>query len=60
MAELMISLAKKQSGFPEVESSRNNGIWITLSYWETDESLRNWKNHEKHLVAKHKGRPLVQ
>ena len=36
MAELMISLAKKQPGFPEMESSRNNGIGITLSYWETD------------------------
>ena len=56
MAELTISLAKKQPGFPEVESSRNNGIGITLSYWETEESIRNWKNHEKHLVAQHKGR----
>ena len=39
-----------------VESARSNGIGITVSYWETEESIRNWKNHEKHLVAQHKGR----
>ena len=56
MAELMISLEKKQSGFLGVDSDLNNGIGITVSYWETEESIRNWKNHEKHLVAQHKGR----
>ncbi len=56
MAELMISLAKKQPGFLGVDSARSNGIGITVSYWETEESIRNWKNHEKHLVAQHKGR----
>ena len=56
MAELMISLAKKQPGFLGVDSARSNGIGITVSYWETEESIRNWKNHEKHLVARRKGR----
>ena len=56
MTELIISLAKKQRGFLWVESGRSNGIWITASYWETEESVRNWKNHEKHLVARHEGR----
>ena len=51
MAELMISLAKKQPGFLGVDSDLNNGIGITVSYWETEESIRNWKNHEKRLVA---------
>ena len=55
MAELMISLAKKQPGFLGLESARSNGIGITVSYWETEESIRNWKNHEKHLVAQLKG-----
>ena len=48
MAELMISLAKKQLGFLSVGSALSNGIGITESYWETEESIRNWKNHEKH------------
>ena len=56
MAELMISLAKKQPGFFGVESALGNGIGITVAYWETEESIRNWKNHEKNLVARHKGR----
>ena len=56
MAELMISLAKKQPGFLMVGSALSNGIGITVAYWETEESIRNWKNNEKHLVARHKGR----
>ena len=56
MAELMISLVKIQSGFLGLESARSNGIGITVSYWETEESIRNWKNHEKHLVAQLIGR----
>ena len=52
----MISLVKKQSGFFGVESARNNVIGITVSYWEPEESIRNWKNNEIHLVARHKGR----
>ena len=57
MTELIISLTKKQRGFLWVESARSNGIGITVYYWETEESIRNWKNHEKHLVARHKVRP---
>ena len=56
MAELMISLAKKQPGFLRVGSALSNGIGITVAYWETEESIRNWKNHEKHLIAQRKGR----
>jgi heme-degrading monooxygenase HmoA len=55
-AELMISLAKKQPGFLMVGSALSNGIGVTVAYWETEESIRNWKNNEKHLVARHKGR----
>ena len=57
MTELIISLVKKQRGSLWVESARSNGIGITLSYWETEESIRNWKNHEKHMVARYEGRP---
>ena len=39
-----------------VGSVLSNGIGITVAYWETEESIRNWKNNEKHLVARHKGR----
>ena len=56
MADLIISLAKKQHGFLGVESVRSNGIGVTVSNWETEESIRNWKNHEKQMVARHNGR----
>ena len=56
MAELMISLAKKQPVVLRVGSALSNVIGITVAYWETEESIRNWKNHGKHLVAQHKGR----
>ena len=56
MTELIILLAKKQRGFLWVESVRSNGIGVTVSNWETEESIRNWKNHEKQMVARHKGR----
>ena len=55
MAELMISLAKKQPCFLRVGSALSNGIGITVAYWETEESIRNWENNGKHLVARHKG-----
>ena len=56
MDELINSLSKKQYGLLGIESARSNGIGITVYYWETEESIRNWKNHEKHMVAQHKGR----
>ena len=56
MAELMISLAKKQPGSLRVGSALSKGIGVTVAYWETEESIRNWKNHENHLVARHKDR----
>ena len=50
MTELIISLAKKQRGFLWVESARSNGIGITVSYLETEKSIRNWKNHGKQEI----------
>ncbi len=40
MAEKMLELANKQSGFLGVESARNE-IGITLSYWKDLESIKN-------------------
>ena len=41
VAELMISLANNRPGFFGVESARSIGIGITVSYWETEKSIRN-------------------
>lgn len=54
MAHQMENLASKQPGFLGVESSRNS-IGITVSFWESLEAIKNWKQQTNHLVAQQKG-----
>lgn len=55
MAEKMETLAKQQKGFLGIESARND-IGITVSYWESLEAIKTWKQHSEHLLAQQKGR----
>ena len=55
MAEHMETLAKKQEGFLGVDSAKNE-IGITVSYWESLEAIKNWKQNSEHLFAQQKGR----
>jgi len=57
MSDKMVALAKLQKGFLGVESARNN-IGITVSYWESLESIKNWKLHVEHTEARNKGRDI--
>jgi heme-degrading monooxygenase HmoA len=54
MAIKMETLAKTQKGFLGVDSARNE-IGITVSYWESLESIKNWKQNSEHLLAQQKG-----
>lgn len=54
MAGLMESLAKKQDGFIGIDSARNE-VGITVSYWESLEAIKNWKQQSDHLLAQQKG-----
>jgi heme-degrading monooxygenase HmoA len=57
MAERMVELATQQTGFLGIESARGaNGIGITVSYWESLEAIRNWREHAEHRVAQQLGR----
>src|SRR5436305_1277884 len=57
MAERMVELAARQPGFLGIESARGaDGIGITVSYWESQEAVRAWKEHAAHLVAQKLGR----
>jgi heme-degrading monooxygenase HmoA len=57
MAAAMVELAAKQSGFLGVESVRDeSGLGITVSYWESLESIRNWRDHAAHQVAQNRGK----
>ncbi len=55
MAEKMETLARQQDGFIGIESARNT-IGITVSYWESLEAIKNWKDNSEHLLAQQKGR----
>jgi len=55
MAERMVELAQQQPGFLGVESARNE-IGITVSYWTDLVSIKNWKEHAEHTIAREKGR----
>lgn len=55
MAELMEILARQQAGFLGIESARNQ-MGITVSYWQSLESIKNWKANVDHLVAQKNGR----
>lgn len=54
-ATRMVELAHGQPGFLGVESARDS-LGITVSYWESAEAIRNWKQHTEHLIAQQTGR----
>ena len=54
-AKRMAELAAEQPGFLGVESARNE-VGITVSYWESLEAIKNWKNNAEHLIAQQSGR----
>lgn len=55
MSQLMEQLGKQQEGFIGIESARND-IGITVSYWDSLESIKKWKLQTNHLIAQRKGR----
>ena len=55
MAKKMDVLAKQQPGFLGMDSARNE-IGVTVSYWDSLESIKNWKLHADHLQVQLKGR----
>ena len=55
MATQMLELAKLQPGFLGEESAREE-LGITVSYWESLEAIRNWKQNAKHLQAQKLGK----
>jgi heme-degrading monooxygenase HmoA len=57
MAEHMVELAAQQPGFLGVESARvEDGLGITVSYWESEEAIARWKANTEHQVAQAGGK----
>ncbi len=55
MADKMVQMATEQPGFLGVESARDE-LGITVSYWDSLENIRNWKQVAEHRIAQEKGR----
>lgn len=55
MSELMETLAKRQRGFIGLDSARNE-IGITISYWDSLEAIKNWKENLQHQIAQKIGK----
>ena len=55
MAKRMEELAKNQPGYLGLESARND-LGITVSYWESLDAIKNWKQQSEHLQAQLKGK----
>ena len=58
MADKMVELASKQKGFLGVESARDDVLGITVSYWDSLESIKKWKENAAHKVAQEKGKSI--
>ena len=53
----MVELAKQQPGYLGIESARGpDGVGITVSYWESEESIRRWHEQVEHREAQALGR----
>jgi heme-degrading monooxygenase HmoA len=57
MANQMEELAKKQEGYLGQESARES-LGITVSYWDSLESIKKWKNNSDHLFAQSQGKKM--
>jgi heme-degrading monooxygenase HmoA len=58
MADKMVEMASKQKGFLGAESARDEGLGITAFYWDSLESIKNWKENAAHKVAQEKGKSI--
>lgn len=54
-AARMLALAAAQPGFLGVESARQE-IGITVSYWQSLEAIKNWRENYEHTLARQQGR----
>ena len=54
--QAMIELAQQQPGFLGVEATGDDNLAIAVSYWDSDESIRQFKALADHLVIQQKGK----
>jgi heme-degrading monooxygenase HmoA len=52
----MIELATEAPGFLGIDSAREGGVGITVSYWESEGAIAAWKADAEHSVVRETGR----
>ena len=53
----MLALAAKMPGYLGVESVRQkDGAGITISYWESQDAILNWRKDAEHAEARRRGK----
>jgi heme-degrading monooxygenase HmoA len=58
-ADRMMELAARQPGYLGVDSARGaDGLGITVSYWDSEESIARWKRNAEHLQAQESGQSI--
>lgn len=57
MAHKMSELARTMPGYIDhIWAHDSDGFGITISYWESEEAIVNWKNQMDHCEARRQGR----
>ena len=56
IAARMRDLAINEYGCVEFVACTEGNSEIAISYWESEEQIRQWKQNAEHLVAQQKGR----
>ena len=54
--DLMVELSAKQPGYLGIKSVREGAEGITVSYWESEDSIAQWKANADHAIAQAEGR----
>jgi len=58
-ARRMLELAAQQPGYLGAESARNaDGFGITVSYWDSEAAISNWKSQAEHQAVQTLGRQV--
>jgi len=56
-ATRMFEVVQQQPGFLGVESTRDTeGFGITVAYFDSEENIKRWRNHEEHAATRERGK----
>lgn len=54
--ETVLELAKEHPGFLGIEAAGDDDLSIAVSYWDSDEAIRAFKELAEHLIIQKRGR----